>query len=387
MSKKFRFHVLGIPHTITSKEWSVCPFTTKVWKFAHMMHKNGHHVIHYGHTDSDVDCSEHVSIIDNNDFKIAYGDYDWKVMGLYFYQRNSDYCHKKYNQDVVSQVIERLQPGDFVLCFWGKGHEPACMEIKKDNRAIMVEPGVGYGLDQTFCDLKIFESYAYYHEHIGSTGNKPSWFNCVVPLSCDVSEFELSKEKEDYFLHLGRVAPCKGLDILMKACKDLGYKLKIAGTPISKAIELGEVTEDMELVGCVGPEQRKELLSKAKGLVQLSDYSEPFGAAVVEAQMSGCPVITSDWGGFTETVVHGYTGYRIRSYEQLLWAMKNIDTINPETCRKWAENNYSMDVAAKMYEEYFSTIHKNMFSKEKWFCLDNTRTNLDWLKKDYTVFS
>ena len=41
---KLRFHVLGIPHTITGPEWSVCPFTTKVWKFAKMMKEKGHFI-------------------------------------------------------------------------------------------------------------------------------------------------------------------------------------------------------------------------------------------------------------------------------------------------------------------------------------------------------
>jgi len=389
MSNKMRFHVLGIPHTITSKEWSVCPFTTKVWKFCHMMTKRGHHIIHYGHQDSVVDCTEHVTIITNEDFRNAYGDYNWKKEGLYHYQNNDDYCHRKFNDNVIKPVLERLQQGDFLLCFWGRGHEHACTEITKDKRAILVEMGVGYALSQSFCELKIFESYAYFHEHLGSTGSsKPSWFNCVIPLSCDVSEFEVDeREKEDYFLHLGRIDRCKGLDILMKACKDLGYKLKIAGTPINEAYKLGEVNDNVELVGCVGPEERKILMNRAKALVQLSDYAEPFGAAIVEAQLSGCPVITSDWGGFTETVLHGYTGYRVRSYDHLIWAMKNINSIKPDMCRKWAETNYNMNKIALMYEEYFTTLKNNIASENKWYNINEERTDLDWLKTDFTVFS
>ena len=69
LKKKLRFHILGIPHTITGPEWSICPFTTKVWKFAKMMKKRGHHIIHYGHEHSNVDCDEHVTLITNKDFK------------------------------------------------------------------------------------------------------------------------------------------------------------------------------------------------------------------------------------------------------------------------------------------------------------------------------
>ena len=40
------------------------------------MSARGHYIIHYGHEDSDVICNEHVWVITNEDWKIAYGDYD-----------------------------------------------------------------------------------------------------------------------------------------------------------------------------------------------------------------------------------------------------------------------------------------------------------------------
>ena len=38
MSKKtFRIHVLGLPHTKTTKDFTACAYTQKVWKFCKMM--------------------------------------------------------------------------------------------------------------------------------------------------------------------------------------------------------------------------------------------------------------------------------------------------------------------------------------------------------------
>ena len=65
-----RFHILGLPHTVTSKEFNACAYTQKVVKFGKMMTRRGHEVIHYGHEDSVLECTEHVSVLTNEDFQM-----------------------------------------------------------------------------------------------------------------------------------------------------------------------------------------------------------------------------------------------------------------------------------------------------------------------------
>ena len=97
---------------------------------------------------------------------------------IYYYQRNNDHCHIKFNRLAIKEVEKRLNEQDFILCFWGQGHYDVGSYFIENNKGIVVEPGVGYGLNMSFTDYKIFESYATMHQHIGNLDTlHPSWYN------------------------------------------------------------------------------------------------------------------------------------------------------------------------------------------------------------------
>ena len=89
-----RFHCLGLPHTVTNKEYNACAFAQKVLKFCKMMAPY-HEVFHYGHEDSVVECKEHITLLTNKDLEICYGTYDWKKK--FFKFACDDHSHKKFN--------------------------------------------------------------------------------------------------------------------------------------------------------------------------------------------------------------------------------------------------------------------------------------------------
>lgn len=382
-NKKFTFHVLGLPHTITNKEFVGCAYTQKAWKFCKMMGERGHTIYHYGHEDSDPPYAENVTVIDNEVWAKVYGTHDFKSK-LFTYNTN-DEAYQTFYKNAIKEIAKRKKPNDFILPFWGSGVRPIC-DAHSD--LIIVEPGIGYAAGH-WANWKIFESYAIYHAYYGLNAIAncmQSNYDVVIPNYFDLDDFEFNDQKEDYFLYLGRVYDGKGVNIAIQVTQHLGYKLKIAG----------QVDEDgpykdrkfpphVEFVGYADVEKRKQLMSKAKGSFIPSQYVEPFGGVQVENLLCGTPTITSDWGAFAENNINKVTGYRCTTFDDYLKAAISINNgeIDYKKCREYGEK-FSLQNIALMYEKYFQDV-MNVFQGNGWYETDipiGVDTNFDYQNID-----
>jgi glycosyltransferase involved in cell wall biosynthesis len=368
-----RFHLLSLPHTVSSKTYNACAYTQKVVKFGKMMKERGHHIIHYGHEDSDLICDEHVTVLTNKDFKISYGSHDWKK--TFFKFNTNDHAYQTFYKNAIKQIEKRKQKNDFILPFWGAGVKPIC-DAHTD--LITVEPGIGYAGGH-WARWKVFESYAIYHAYCGlqNVGTcRQDWYDVVIPNYFDLNDFEYSDKKEDYFLYLGRVYNGKGVNVAIQATEKAGVKLIIAG----QKEEGYKLPSHVEYIGYADIETRKKLMSKAKASFLPSMYVEPFGGVQIENLLSGTPTITTDWGSFSENNLHGITGYRCRTMGDFVQSIKEIDKIKPENCRKWGEN-FSLEKVGEMYEKYFQDV-LNVYTGKGWY-EENKEKNLNSLHKNY----
>jgi glycosyltransferase involved in cell wall biosynthesis len=120
------------------------------------------------------------------------------------------------------------------------------------------------------------------------------------------------------FLYLGRLAPEKGVDVLLGAFATLvedvpEAQLRIVGSgPLERPLRaeanrLG-LASAVEFVGQADRAQVDTEFEGAWALVAPSLWAEPFGIIALEALARGVPVVATEGGGFDETVSEPSTG-------------------------------------------------------------------------------
>jgi glycosyltransferase involved in cell wall biosynthesis len=364
----FRFHALAMPHAISTPEMSICAFTQKLIRFVNGMTARGHTVYHYGHERSQVNVTEHITVTNDAALKASYGeDFDWKK-NQWSSLSVSDPVYVMFKENAVAEIAKRCQPGDFILPFFANGHRPTVeAALQLCPGLIVVEPGIGFQVHNIWAPFRVFESYNMQARYYEKQGDAAKWYDVVIPNSYDPDEFEFSDKKKDYCLFVARLNTDKGINIAIQLTQEAGCKLYVAGQGSLASLGYTVPPEHVTEVGFISPEERKVLMRDAKVLILPTFYEEPFGGVVVEAMLSGTPVITTDWGAFAETVLHGVTGYRCRTWPQFKWALKNIDKLDPHACRSWAVQNYNISRALDMYEEYFESLAELHKQNKNWY--------------------
>ena len=381
-----RFHVVGLPHTKTSLEYSACAFTIKVLRFCSMMKSLGHIVFHYGAEGSEVDCDEHINIISHEEQLSFFGPHNPNVLYSADWSGKAPYWQLT-NERAVAEINKRKQRGDFVCVCMGTLNIPLAQLV--NDGVLVVEPFIGY--NGTFAKYRVFESYAHLHKIWGAQGGfdpDGRFYDAVIPNYLNPIEFPFDPYavRGDYYLYIGRLIQRKGVNIAVETCKQLGAKLILAGQGVIK-IEEGKIhcsdggvyEGDLKYVGCVNGEQRAKLYQNAIATFLPTIYIEPFGTVNIESQMAGTPVITTDFGAFPETVQNGKTGFRCHSLDHFIFAAKHAHELDRRYIHNYAVANYSMDRVRLMFNEYFEML-SNLWGAG-WNTLNPNRKEMNWLTR------
>jgi glycosyltransferase involved in cell wall biosynthesis len=328
-------HILSNPEKPVHIDNRIDAFAVAVVKFIENMTKLGWNCIHYGIVGSQVDCENVLCL------RSIYNDHNTNV--------------ELYNKNAAKEIASRKKPGDMIMCFHGWENQGAA---NANSDLLIVEPYIAYDHTAVFAPYRVFVSYATMHMYYGHHKMlmTPSWSDAVITNGFTPDEFEFNQNKKDYVLYFGRVTESKGIHIAIQATEAANKTLLLAGPGTLEELGYSSVPSHVVPLGLCNASQRKSLMRDAQAILGPTHYIEPLGNMVVEGYLSGTPAITSDWGGFTETVVQGVTGFRCREFKEFVHALENIGSIDPHVCRKWAIDNYSEEVVYKKYHDYFNRI-------------------------------
>jgi len=148
-----------------------------------------------------------------------------------------------------------------------------------------------------------------------------------------------------YYLTGGRLARAKHVDLIVKACEELGVKLKVFGKGFvgydselrikNLEFRIEEGKSEVEFLGEVSDVEKEKLMRGARAFI-FAGEDEDFGIVPVEAMGAGLPVIAYKSGGVRESVVDGKTGFFFEelSVESLKGAIRKLEKtkIRKEDC-------------------------------------------------------
>lgn len=380
------FHVVALPHTRTAKEFSACAYTQKVLNFCKMMSSLGHTVYHYGAEGSEVACVEHITVISSEEQRQLFGDCDWRRSTFRLKWDPAEPAWQLTNTRAAAAVNQRKRRGDFLCVIGGGCHRPVA-EVVGDAETITVEFGVGYY--GVFAKFRVFETYTHQSAVYAMLSPDPNaqLYDAVIPNYYDPADFPPGRQDGGYLLFLARLTHRKGLEIAVQTARAAKLPLKIAGQGVLELAPDHLITEEgqyvalddqVQYVGYADVARRAELMGAARALIQPTIFLEPFGGNVVEAQLCGTPVITTDHAAFSETVRHGVTGYRCHTLEQFVWAANAVERLDTQAIRQRAFSNYSIHRVRWMYSEYFQML-AGLWG-EGW-PMPRERSEMQWLTK------
>lgn len=125
-----------------------------------------------------------------------------------------------------------------------------------------------------------------------------------VAINEDIELVPFSERK--HVLYVGRLTEEKGIDLLIKAWKELDNDL-----PLYLAGEgplLGDDTQNIKFLGPKNLTEVYQLMAHSKFVVMPGGWPEPFGRVAIEAFAHGTPMLAARAGGLQKIITPGLNG-------------------------------------------------------------------------------
>lgn len=172
-----------------------------------------------------------------------------------------------------------------------------------------------------------------------------------------VEKFPFSPRPGEYLAFVGRLSPEKGPVAAIEAARQVGLPIKIAAkincweqTYFASEIEPRLHPPDVEFVGQLDENAKREFLAGASALLFPISWPEPFGMVMIEAMATGTPVLAYPVGSVAEIVDPGITGFLCRDSDELAARISDAMALDRSACRARVAERFSASAMADSYE-------------------------------------
>lgn len=352
--EKTTIHIIGTPGNASRQEPTIDPFSRSSYYLTNSLHGEGWRVNYYGYEESNPGCTKKFGVV----------NMEWKLKWTTHSDNSAPVLTEGMREDFRDRVFDKLKDnvikGDIIIDMWSNHYDGD--KIRKltpyviDGHVGHYAPSPHYSYHVYACHA--LQSFIY--------GKNDHMFNCrwndavIPPISHSMYDFEFNPYNEGYILFMSRLIENKGLGVVLDVATNMpDQKFKIAGSGDISYFQ-HKMGDNVEFIGYLDGDKRRDYMSKAKAVITPALYFEPFGLTSVEAALSGTPIIATDWGGYTNNVLDGVTGFRCTTVYDFIDAINNLDKIDPVDCKHWGDL-HSCEELVKKWKKYLIRVKRGGF--------------------------
>jgi glycosyltransferase involved in cell wall biosynthesis len=183
----------------------------------------------------------------------------------------------------------------------------------------------------------------------------------IVHHGIDVDRYPAGDGNGGYVAFLGRLAPEKGPHVAIDTARDAGVHLMVGGEAhdvekvyfereVRPRLVAGAARGEVEWLGEIGHDAKVALLQGASALLFPIDWEEPFGLVMIEAMLTGTPVLAFPRGSVPEVIEDGVTGFIVSSPAEMGARVRKLDGFDRVRCRARAAEYWNSLRMAQDYE-------------------------------------
>ncbi len=169
----------------------------------------------------------------------------------------------------------------------------------------------------------------------------------------DPSEYNFREKKDSYVLFLGKLSRrSKGIRWALEIARKSGVELVVAGGTRWGLRKTGgwwaSLSRRVHFIGEVAGWRKAELLAGARALLFPIQWEEPFGLVMIEALVSGTPVLACPRGAAPE-ILTPEVGALCRTVDEFCAALAQLHHFSPTECRQRVLSHFTAEHMAAGY--------------------------------------